>query len=86
MLSINENKSKMDLGLFKTKGVNCENFERKRLNKGTIFFFEIQNDGMVKKKKERTEAVGQRCSMKKMFLEILENSKESTCARVPFLI
>ena len=84
MLSINENKSKMDLRLFKTKGVNCENFERKRLNKGIIFFLKFETMAWLKKKKERTEAVAQRCSMKKVFLEILENSKESTCARVPF--
>ena len=32
------------------------------------------------------EAVGQRCSVKKVFLEISENPQESTCARVTFLI
>ena len=32
------------------------------------------------------EAVAQRCSIKKVFLEILENSEENTCARVSFLI
>ena len=32
-----------------------------------------------------TEAVAQRFSVKKMFLEILQNSKENTCARVSFL-
>ena len=32
------------------------------------------------------EAVTQRCSVKKVFLEILQNSQENTCARVPFLI
>ena len=30
------------------------------------------------------EAVSQRCSVKKVFLEILQNSQESTCARVSF--
>ena len=63
---------------------------RKRLNKGTIFFslkFEtMQWNGIIKKSKERTEAVVWRCSIKKVFLEILENSQESNCARVPFLI
>ena len=29
-----------------------------------------------------TEAVVRRCFVKKVFLEILENSKENTCARV----
>ena len=33
-----------------------------------------------------TEAVAQRCSVKKVFLEILQNSQENTCARVSFLI
>ena len=32
------------------------------------------------------EAVVQRCSVKKVFLEILQNSQEKTCARVSFLI
>ena len=31
-----------------------------------------------------TEAVVQRCSLKKVFLEILQNSQESTCVRVSF--
>ena len=33
-----------------------------------------------------SEAVGQRCSTKKVFLEISENSQENTCSRVSFLI
>ena len=32
------------------------------------------------------EAVGQRCSVKKAFLEISQNSQENTCARVSFLL
>ena len=28
----------------------------------------------------------QRCSIKKVFLKILQNSQENTCARVPFVI
>ena len=35
---------------------------------------------------DKTEAVAQRCSVKKMFLEISQNSQENTCARVSFLI
>ena len=31
-----------------------------------------------------TEAVIQRCSVKKVFLEILQNLQENTCARVSF--
>ena len=33
-----------------------------------------------------TEEVVQRCSVKKVFLEISQNSQENTCARVSFLI
>ena len=32
-----------------------------------------------------TKAVAQRCSVKKVFLLISENSQENTCARVSFL-
>ena len=33
-----------------------------------------------------TEAVARRCLVKKMFVEILENSQENTCVKVSFLI
>ena len=33
-----------------------------------------------------SEAVAQTCSVKKVFLEISQNSQENTCARVSFLI
>ena len=33
-----------------------------------------------------TKAVARRCSIKKVFLEISQNSQENTCARVSFLI
>ena len=33
-----------------------------------------------------TEAIVQRCYVKKVFLEISQNSQENTCARVSFLI
>ena len=36
--------------------------------------------------KKLTEAVAQRCSVKKAFLEISQNSQENTSARVSFLI
>ena len=32
------------------------------------------------------EAAARRCSVKKVFLEISQNSQENTCARVSFLI
>ena len=36
--------------------------------------------------KDHLEAVAQRISVKKMFLEISQNSQENNCARVSFLI
>ena len=33
-----------------------------------------------------SEAVAQRCSVKRVFLEISQNSQENTCAKVSFLI
>ena len=33
-----------------------------------------------------SEAVVHRCSVKKMFLEISQNSQENVCAKVSFLI
>ena len=35
---------------------------------------------------KQPEAVVRRCSVKKVFLEISQNSQENTCARVSFLI
>ena len=45
------------------------------------YAFENMNTGIIS-----TEAVARRCSVREVFLEILENSQEKTCARVPFLI
>ena len=50
-----------------------------------FFFFEIQKyatEWRHQKKQERTEAVAWRFSVKKVFLEILQNSQESNCNRV----
>ena len=35
---------------------------------------------------KRTEAVARRCYVKKVFLEISQNSQENACVRVSFLI
>ena len=43
---------------------------------------EIQENDELKE----TEEVVRRCSVRKMFLKILKNSQENTCARVSFLI
>ena len=48
------------------------------LGNGSLVFSDFLN--------EVTEAVVQRCSVKKVFLEISQNSQENTCARVSFLI
>ena len=40
----------------------------------------------LKNKVEKTEAVVRTWSVKKVFLEISQNSQENTCARVSFLI
>ena len=34
----------------------------------------------------KIEAVAKKCSVKEVFLEILQNSQENTCATVSFLI
>ena len=44
----------------------------------------LQNYGFSKVAKP--EAVAQRCSVKKVFLEISQNSQENTCVSVSFLI
>ena len=41
---------------------------------------------MYNETKMLSEAVVQRCSVKKVFLDILQYSQENTCARVSFLI
>ena len=74
----------LDNSAFREKTDNCENFKRKRLNKGNFFFrnSKVCNRMASSKKQERTEAVAWRFSVKKVFLEILQNSQESNCARV----
>ena len=44
--------------------------------------FEVNHN----KRGPKAEAVAQRCSVKKVFLEISQNSQENTCARASFLI
>ena len=41
---------------------------------------------MINKSKFNKEGVARRCSVKKMFLKISQNSQENTCARVSFLV
>ena len=41
---------------------------------------------MLSKKWVNSEAVAQGYPVKKVFLEIVQNSQENTCARSPFLV
>ena len=52
----------------------------------TMHFHKISTLGNSHSQVGDLEAVAQRCSVKKVFLEISQNSEENTCARVPFLI
>ena len=47
--------------------------------------FKYSNSSIFLKTIPKPEAVVQRCSVKKAFLEISQNSQENTCARVSFL-
>ena len=57
---------------------------------GTLIDEKIINLGMNwqtdRLDRQGIEAVPQRCSVKKVFLEILQNSQKNICARVSFLI
>ena len=57
------------------------------LNKGKlkVKYLILPNDSQVLFDRQ-TEAVAQRCSVKKLFLEISQNSQENICARASFLI
>ena len=46
----------------------------------------MQKVGLGEDDIQQTEAVTRRCSLKKVFLEISQNSLENTYARVSFLI
>ena len=57
----------------------------------SLYVFQSKHSWIQKKKKKKTvhngdsEAVAKRCSVKKVFLEISQNSLRNTCARVSFL-
>ena len=54
---------------------------KKKLSHWTVGKFTPENDGRVIQR-----AVVQRCSVKKLFLEISQNSQENTCGRVSFFL
>ena len=60
--------------------------QKKYIEKYDIFGIFAKNGISFSYKYDITEAVAQRCSVKKVFLEISQNSQENTCARVSFLI
>ena len=49
-----------------------------------LFIFLTRNQKNIKR--GDTEAVARRCSVKKVFLDISQNSQENTCVKVSFLI
>ena len=51
---------------------------------GQICFFHFKNVKGVFRVLKNTEAVARRCSIKQVFLEILQNSQENICVRVSF--
>ena len=53
---------------------------------GTCNIYHCDDHDKTIKTRKSAEAVIQRCSVKKVFLEISQNSQEDTCARVSFLI
>ena len=63
------------------KGVSNDVRQQFQISLLSWSFFSI-NFIVVCFKEVDTEAVAQRCSVKKVFLEISENSLENTCARV----
>ena len=55
-------------------------------SKCTSVLKEIPTKPHIKLELVDLQAVAQRCSIKKVFLEISQNSQENTCTRVSFLI
>ena len=62
---------------------NRLNQARWEVCKFSIFFFNFRRYLFYHR---FAEAVAQSCSVKKLFLEISQNSQENTCARVSLLI
>ena len=56
------------------------------MHSSTYIYIMILKSPVQSPYKKYTETVIQGCSAKKVFLEILQNSLENTCAKVSFLI
>ena len=67
-----------------TSHLMCANFFMINLNIIITFMLQLFNNN--RETMLHAEAVVQSCSVKKVFLEISQNSQENTCARVSFLI
>ena len=59
-------------------------FKRRRKINLIVILLTNNSSGSFTKDLEKVEAVVQRCSVKKVFLEISQNLQENTCARVSF--
>ena len=70
-----------------TSHLMCANFFMINLNVIITFMLQLFNNNRETLAKHvHAEAVVQRCSVKKVFLEISQNSQENTCTRVSFSI
>ena len=67
-----------------TSHLMCANFFMINLNVIITFMLQLFNNN--RETMLHAEAIVQSCSVKKVFLEISQNSQENTCARVSFLI
>ena len=67
-----------------TSHLMCANFFMINLNVIITFMLQLFNNN--RETMLHAEAVVQSCSVKKVFLEISQNSQENTCARISFLI
>ena len=61
----------------KTPGVHKE----AAIQKSSLIYVVVKSRQIL----EKSEAVVQRCSVKKVFLEVSQNSQENTCVKVSFL-
>ena len=58
--------------------------QKYRHTSNVMFVFLTQNQ--KNKKRGDIEAIARRCSLKKVLLEMSQNSQENTCAKVSFLM
>ena len=66
--------------------VMCQKQVRYRYDHKCVRVYDLKSSGRYTFFMNSTEAVAQRCSVKKLFLEISQNSYQNTCVRISFLI